>query len=256
MRVDDNFRELNCFIIGLHPMNFRNKNKNNASAIERSIELSNQLKNGENSCGLGGDRLLSNESQVQKAVSNHNRTKNSIHGHSFNAGSKYCTPKIRTHEEALEIFSHPDIRLSKKITGYMDMGASASEKQFLKKQSVGPGQMWNPKERASPKQGTESSEPIEPEPSRSNHAGTLRLTESQTFLNKNASHVKKTLVINKQFNFYPTNGGEDLSPRGKCTIGPDIYYLVNSNNTSKGPGYGKKRVLEFLQNKSKKRFTQ
>jgi hypothetical protein len=151
VRVDDNFRELNCFVIGLHPMNFRNKNIINVSAIERSMELSNQLKTGENSCGLGGERLWTNESQVQKAASNHNRIKNSIHGHSFNAGSKYGTPKIRTQEEALEMFSHPDIRLSKKVTGYMDMGAPASEKQFLKKRSVGPSQMWTPKEQASPK---------------------------------------------------------------------------------------------------------
>jgi hypothetical protein len=254
VRVDDNFRESNCFIIGLHPMNFRNKN--NASAIERSMELSNQLKNGENSCNIGGERLLTNESQVQKAASKHKRIKNSIHGHSFNAGSKYSTKKIQTQEEALEMFSHPNIRLSKKVTGYMDMGAPASEKLFLKKQSVGPSQMWTPKEQASPKLASESTEPIELEPGRSNHAGTLRMTKSQTFLNKNASHEKKTLVINKQLNFYPTNVGEDISPRGKCTIGPDSYYLVNSNNTSKGPGYGKKRVLEFIQNKSKKKFTQ
>lgn len=70
------------------------------------------------------------------------------------------------------------------------------------------------------------------------------------------SHSKKTFVVNKQLNFYPTNGNEDLPPRGKCTIGPDSYYLMNNNNTTKGLGHGRRNMLEFIQNKSKNRFNQ
>jgi hypothetical protein len=128
--VNDDFRKSNCFIIGLNPVGFRNGNKNNASAMERSGERSGQFRKTENSCNLEGERLPTNESLVQKAASSQNKIKNSIHGHNFMAASKYGSPKIHTQEEALEIFSHPDIRLSKKVTGYMDMSGPPNEKLF------------------------------------------------------------------------------------------------------------------------------